>query len=189
MRPGKPLIFGKLGDDAVARPARQSGVDAGLRDALPAARHRGDAGSDRRRRPLVTRKASRDLKAERRPPGLCARQIEITRWRALRPTFRGSGFVDAECAGPRRWADCPRAACARGRKAARRLPSCCSNKKERAEARSFLPSVVMAAVEAAATVETAAVPVMAAAEVEPEGHARAVVARSSSIRVVVWDRS
>ena len=45
MRPGKPLIFGRLGADAVARSARQSGFDIGLRDPVSATGHRGDAGN------------------------------------------------------------------------------------------------------------------------------------------------
>ena len=63
MRPGKPLIFGRLGALAADRPAGQSGLDAGLRDPVPASPPSPRCSAPRPKHRLLAATARSELKA------------------------------------------------------------------------------------------------------------------------------
>ena len=80
MRPGKPLLFGRLGRGAGAGSAGQSGFGAGLRDPVPAAGAR--AGSPACRRPAAGRPGASlgaALRANDHRPTICVPAISARR--------------------------------------------------------------------------------------------------------------
>ena len=107
MRPGKPLLFGRLGAGAGARAAGQSGLGDGLRDPVPAAgaEPARPACRPRRRRPSRRSPAPRCAPTTTAPT-ICA---PPSRTDARRPDRRdpvpGAGFGDAAPPRARRCAD------------------------------------------------------------------------------------
>ena len=119
MRPGKPLMVGRLGGMRVLGLPGNPVSAFVCADALPEAadpRHARPADRTPRSSPRDARRADA---GERRPPGLCARQLAGDGRRARRDALRRAGFLDAGDACGRRRADRPRrsAPCRRGRRA------------------------------------------------------------------------
>ncbi len=92
MRPGKPLIFGKLGRHAAAGIARQSGVIAGLCPALPAPGDRGDAGCGRATPVVPAKLLARGVKENDGRQDYLRARVEVTNGERIATAVSDSGF-------------------------------------------------------------------------------------------------